>query len=298
MWVGLCGVVHAHEIKGSGNILIQGNSNKVEESAAPSKASNAPGESPQAIADEKKELANSADTGHSRLLILTATNYETKKIHKEAEKVGLKIAKEAVRDQVVYNMGTLGGVEVFHMQTGMMGMLEPNATPLALMSVFRDIHPQYVVSTGIAFGNKGKGQTLGDILISRQVANYETRKEKNGEILSRGDKVTSPMLPLVNASIHNWKGAKVHQGLTLSGNALVNSESFLHYLAQREPEYLGGDMEAYGVYSVSSMMGAKWVMIKGISDWGDGTKNDAFHSIALHNAGQFIFHMIQDGNLK
>jgi hypothetical protein len=46
------------------------------------------------------------------------------------------------------------------------------------------------------------------------------------------------------------------------------------------------------------MMGAKWMMIKGISDWGDGSKNDAHHRIALENVGQFIFHLIRDGNLK
>jgi nucleoside phosphorylase len=179
-----------------------------------------------------------------------------------------------------------------------MGMLEPGATPLILMSVFKDIHPDYVIATGIAFGRKSKGHNLGDILVSRQLVNYESRKEVNGDIIFRGDKVTSSMLGRINAAIHNWKGATVHQGVVLSGNALVNSKEFLEHLAKREPEYVGGDMESYGVYAVASMMGAQWIMIKGISDWGDGSKNDNFHKLALENVGKFIFYTAEQGNLK
>lgn len=243
--------------------------------------------------EKKKEPAS-----RKKLLILTATNFETGVLHEAAQKAGLEIRKELVHDHIVYRMGTLGGVDIVHMQPGMMRMLEAGATPLILMSVFRDLQPSYVIATGIAFGRQSKGQTLGDIVVSRQLVNYESRKESNGKIIFRGDKATSPMLERVNGGIHSWKGVKIHQGVVLSGNALVNSKEFLAHLEQREPEYVGGDMESYGVYAVASMMGAKWIMIKGISDWGDGTKNDTYHRIALENVGNFIFHVIKDGNLK
>lgn len=247
------------------------------------------------IVFENKKKENSA---RKKLLILTATNFETGIIHESAQKAGLEIQKELVHDHIVYRMGTLGGVDIIHMQPGMMGMLEAGSTPLILMSVFRDLQPDYVIATGIAFGLQSKGQTLGDIVVSRQLVNYESRKESSGKIIFRGDKATSPMLERVNGGIHSWKGVKIHQGVVLSGNALVNSKEFLAHLEQREPEYVGGDMESYGVYAVASMMGAKWIMIKGISDWGDGTKNDNYHHVALENVGQFIFHTIKEGNLK
>jgi nucleoside phosphorylase len=200
-------------VKGSGNIILNGNL--------------------------KKERAS-----RKKVLILTATNFETGIIHEAAQKAGLAIHKEVLHDHIVYRMGTLGGVDIVHMQPGMMGMLEPGSTPLILMSVFRDLQPDYVIATGIAFGRQSKGQTLGDILISRQLVNYESRKETNGTIIFRGDKVTCPMLERVNGGIHNWKGVKIHQGVVLSGNALVNSKAFLTYVEQREPEYVGGDMES------------------------------------------------------
>ena len=245
--------------------------------------------------EDKKAIKPSS---RKTLLILTATNFETGVIQQEAKRAGLTVQKDMIHDHIVYRLGTLGGVDVVQMQPAMMGMLEPNSTPLMLMSVFRDLRPDYIIATGIAFGRQAKGHALGDILVSRQVANYETRKESNGNIYFRGDKVTSPMLERINAGIHNWQGAKVHPGLVLSGNVLVNSKEFLEHIGAREPEYEGGEMEAYGAYAVASMMGAQWIMIKGISDWGDGSKNDAFHKVALENAGQFIFHVIKEGNLK
>lgn len=62
--------------------------------------------------------------------------------------------------------------------------------------------------------------------------------------------------------------------------------------------YIGGDMESYGVYAVSSMIGAKWIMIKGIGDWGDGSKNDKYHQLALENADHYIYHLIHEGCFK
>lgn len=283
-------------VNGNNNAIVSGNNNKVHNNTlSSSEARNALSNlAPEKIffTDKEKEKSN-----QKTLLILTATNFETQIIHQEAQKAGLIITKEIINDQVVYRLGILGGVDIFHMQPGMMGLLEPGCTPLILMSVFRDINPNYIIATGIAFGRQSKGHQLGDILVSRQLVNYESRKESNGDIYFRGDKVTSPMLGRVNAGIHSWKGATIHQGLVLSGNALVNSKEFLSYLSKKEPEYVGGDMESYGVYSVSSMMGAEWIMIKGISDWGDGTKNDDSHKIALQNVGTFIFHLIGEGNL-
>jgi nucleoside phosphorylase len=239
--------------------------------------------------------SDSKTSTDKKLLLITATNFESIQLHKAAERNNFKPEMKVYNDQIVYKLGNKNGVEIYHMQPFMMGMLEPGSTPLILMSVFNNLKPDYIIATGIAFGRQNKGQELGDILVSRQLVNYETRKETNGDIIFRGDKVTSPLSGRINSAIHSWSGAKVHTGLVLSGNVLVNSKEFLNFLLKKEPEYTGGDMESYGVYSVSSMMGSKWIMIKGISDWGDGTKNDNYHQIALENVGNFIFHAINQG---
>lgn len=235
---------------------------------------------------------------NKKVLIITGTNFETEVFHESARKSGLIIHKELVQGHIVYKFGNMGGVEIIHMQPGVMGMLEPGCTPLTLARVLPKLKPDYVISTGIAFGRQSKGQKPGEILIARQLANYETRKENTGQTISRGDKVTCPILENINGGIHSWKGVKIHQGVVFCGNALINSQEFLDYLEKREPEYIGGDMESYGVYAAGVMEDAKWAMIKGISDWGDGTKNDNYHRIALENVSKFIFHLIKDENLK
>lgn len=290
-------------INGHGNVAVHGNSNHVNNK---SHTNNPTYDSQKAQEDlEKGAYRNiyfdkkaKTPTSKERVLILTATNYETKMFHKNAKELGFEVKRGIVNDQTVYNLGDIGGIEVFQMQPSMMGMLEPGSTLLVLMSVFKDLNPKYIITTGIAFGRKSKGQKLGDIIVSRQIANYETRKEKTGDIYFRGDKVTSPMMKRINPGIQSWKGVKVHDGLVLSGNVLINSKEFLKHLEKREPEYIGGDMESYGAYAVASMMGAEWIMIKGISDWGDGTKNDDHHQTALNNVSKFILHLIKDGFLK
>lgn len=286
-------------VSGHGNVMISGDNNRVKSNTnIPSNTASedlAKGNYKDVIFEDKTET-DISKSDKKKLLIVTATNYETQVIQEEAKNVGLKICKEVINDQVVYNLGSLGGVDIMQMQPSMMGMLDPGSTPLMLMSVFRDLNPDYIIATGIAFGRESKGQKLGDILVSRQLVNYESRKESNENIYFRGDKVTSPLLGRINGAIRSWKGANIHQGVVLSGNTLVNSKEFLTHLSKREPEYVGGDMESYGVYAVASMMGAQWIMIKGISDWGDGTKNDNFHKIALENVGKFIFYAIKTGN--
>jgi len=59
------------------------------------------------------------------------------------------------------------------------------------------------------------------------------------------------------------------------------------------------DIETYGICAAARMVEVKWIMIKGISDWGDNSsKNDNSKEIALRNSARFIFHTIRDGNLK
>lgn len=139
------------------------------------------------ICFEDKKVDKSSDSGKKKLLILTATNTETKILHQEAEKFDLKPSREIMNDNIVYHLGLLRDIDIYHMQPSTMGMLEPGSTPLILMSVFNNIKPDYVIATGIAFGRKSKGQKLGDILASNQLVNYETRKETNGNTYFRGD---------------------------------------------------------------------------------------------------------------
>ena len=232
-----------------------------------------------------------------RVLLLTANTTETQCLHAVAKKANLDIKMMSIGDQTVYRFGKIGNIEVWHLQPPAMGMLNPGNTPYSIMKVFPHIKPNYLIAVGIAFGIESKHK-LGDILVSRSVFAYEAKKETNERIYYRGDRATSTMMGNIETALHTWKGVKVRSGLIASGNTLVNSQKFLKRLLTQEPELVGGDMETFSLYSIAAMEeNCKWVMIKGISDWGNGTKNDNYHEIAATNAAEFTMYLLRKGNM-
>ena len=67
-----------------------------------------------------------------------------------------------------------------------------------------------------------------------------------------------------------------------------------------------GEMEGAGVYAASYLKGIDWIVVKAISDWGDGTKNTvrpgaldpkAAQKLAARNAADFLVHVLQGQGL-
>ena len=81
-------------------------------------------------------------------------------------------------------------------------------------------------------------------------------------------------------------------GLLLSGEKLVNDPDFLDELLDLEPEAIGGEMEAAGVYSAAQHELTHWIVVKAICDWGMG-KGDAHQEVAARNAADFVFHALR-----
>jgi hypothetical protein len=116
-------------IKGHGNNQVHGDNNRVNNNARIKDASTTISSSKdydtsgimkdldeknykEIVFKEKKKERSS----RKKVLILTATNFEIGVIHEAAQKAGLEIQKELVHDYIVYRMGTLGGVDIVHMQ--------------------------------------------------------------------------------------------------------------------------------------------------------------------------------------
>lgn len=161
---------------------------------------------------------------------------------------------------------------------------------------------------GIAFGLKPEEQQIGDILVSRQVVDYESQKIKSGLqsetlIFSRGDRWTVPprMIDRFSNAELNWQGPAVHFGPMLSGAKLVDHQGFRDQLAQREPEAIGGDMEAAGLCAAAQRNKVDWIVVKAISDWADGnkaTEKDKRQTTAAQNAASFTVHVLQMGGFQ
>ena len=94
-------------------------------------------------------------------------------------------------------------------------------------------------------------------------------------IKPRGDRpqASTRLLDRFRASIFDWKGPKVHFGLILSGDKLINNKDYRDKLLRIEPEAIGGEMEGTGVYAAAYRNKVDWILVKAICDWADGNKD-------------------------
>lgn len=177
------------------------------------------------------------------------------------------------------------------------GSLGSAASILTLTDAITKIDIDAIIFSGIAFGNYTKRngtQNIGDILVSKQLWNYESGKVHDNYI-SRGDKCSATpwLLDRFQNSALKWEESEIHFGVIASGEKLVNSEEFVMKLINQEPELIGGEMEGVGLVSVAERYRKDWIIIKGISDWGVG-KTDADQIAVAKKTFRYVFQTIRE----
>jgi nucleoside phosphorylase len=81
-----------------------------------------------------------------------------------------------------------------------------------------------------------------------------------------------------------------------SGEKLLRDPAKLHAVqAQIHGKIEAGEMEAAGIVSACSRRGIPWLVVRGISDFGDELKNDAFHGYAAGLAAATLADFIEHG---
>jgi hypothetical protein len=64
------------------------------------------------------------------------------------------------------------------------------------------------------------------------------------------------------------------------------------------PDAIGGDMEGYALYTAAFFKKViDWLLIKGISDWGEDTKDDMHQPTAASNAAELLLKLCDIKNL-
>lgn len=247
---------------------------------------------------EERELSFNCD-----VLLVTATEVETRAVLNVFPRQDSTLGRKHIGDSTYFDLGVIGEARIFLVQSEM-GASGPAGASLVVYEGIKALSPLAVIMVGIAFGLIPEEQHLGDILVSRQLVGYELQKiEQRADgaeiVRPRGDRVqASPrLLSLLRASIFDWSEPKVHFGLVLSGDKLVNSKNFSNKLLGIESEAIGGEMEGTGAYAAAYRNNIHWILIKAICDWADGTKDDAYQKMAAENAARFLLHALQQGGL-
>ena len=182
------------------------------------------------------------------------------------------------------------------------GTESPGAMTLVASELVKALRPDYVVMVGIAYGLRQDQQELGDVLVSTQVRVADLVKVAiiGGEVreLRRGDHVMpSPLLlDRCRSATIGWDGATVHFGPLLAKNTLVNDRATRERIKAGDPDAVGGEMEGAGLYSAAARDQVRWIIVKGISDWGSD-KDAGKRKRAAATAAAFVMHVLRCGGL-
>ncbi len=221
------------------------------------------------------------------VLLVTATEVETRAVLNAFPRQDSISGWRYPGNSAYFDLGVIGGARTFLVQSEM-GAGGPAGATLVVHEGIKALSPSAVIMVGIAFGLIPEKQGIGDILVLRQLVGYELQKIEQGPdgkeiIRPRGDRVqASPrLLSQLRASAFDWQGPKVHFGLILSGDKLVNHKNFRNKLLGIEPEAIGGEMEGTGVYAAAHRNKVDWILVKAICDWADGYKDDADQKLAV-----------------
>ncbi len=191
----------------------------------------------------------------------------------------------------------------------------------AATKVIERFSPALMILLGIAAGRRGKVK-IGDVVIPRDVVDHSLNVAEKGIVLPR---LSIPSLPhsvmqmiqafqldnqqlektfesgfekLIHPPIgqeqefeqHVAKKPSVHEASIASANLLLRDPGVLEELSERVSQGIkAGEMEAGGFVKACNARGTPqpWFIIRGISDFGDTFKNDAFHRLAAAAAAAY-----------
>ncbi len=213
-----------------------------------------------------------------------------------------------IGDQTYHDLGTIGEARVFMVQSEM-GSGGQGGAILTIQEGIAALQPSAVIMVGIAFGVNENKQHIGDILVSRQIMDYDLQRigtDNDGKlvIIPRGDRPSaSPrMLSRFRAAVNYWESPpNVKFGLVLSGAKLVDNQDFRDQLLKFETETIGGEMEGGGLYAAAQRKKVDWILVKAICDWGDGNKKQdegQRQKEAAENAAHFTLYVIEKGGFS
>lgn len=261
---------------------------------------------PDHLPASRKPIGRTRESAQN-ILLLTATQLETRCVLETFSRAfNRKYTTVHGESTTYFRLARIGGSDIFLAQSEA-GALGPAGSTLTASDSIRFLDPGAVIIVGIAFGADPNTQEVGDIIVSRQVVAYESQRVNDSaaphRIVPRGDRVSaSPrLLARCRTTALDWDRSAVHFGLILSGEKLIDSSDFLGQLtAQFGNEAVGGEMEGAGVYSAAYRHRKDWIIVKAVSDWADGTKNDRKEerqALAAANAAGFVVKLAAGGGL-
>lgn len=193
------------------------------------------------------------------------------------------------------------------------------AAATSVSNALRTLKPKFVVMCGICAGRKDDCQ-LGDTIAASITWDYGSGKfvlDEAEEVVFEPAPVHVPVDPLLLSAVkglssenekleeiyHSCRGfrpsyvPKLRVGPMASGAAVQNYPDFFTSVADQNRKILGVDMEAFGVAWACYQCidpSAKWLVVKGVSDFADGKKNNDFQKFSSFMSAKIAINVISN----
>jgi nucleoside phosphorylase len=241
------------------------------------------------------------------VLLVVATDTERNAVLSVFTPDSTKIRLVHFDHRSYYDLGEVGGAHVLLVQT------EPGSTTTGgslatILSAIHNIHPSSIIMVGIAFGVDPSKQATGQVLISKQLKPYETRRigtanDESERIIDRNEKVASDpkLLNIFRATSALNARIPAQFGTILSGEKLIDNIDYRDHIRTLDPEAIGGEMEGVGLYAAAREHSVPWIIVKAVCDFADGQKRlnkTENQRTAADNAAQLVYLAIAAGGFR
>ena len=163
-----------------------------------------------------------------------------------------------------------------------------------------------VVNIGLAAGVDKSEQSLGDIIVANKIRYYERGKQHSAGFSIEpeySDLQSEFAQSLQTANWADWplgtsiggNPRQVHFGTVASGEKVITDEEFIKALKAADRKIIGLEMESYGISAAALGRKEKVLLIRGISDFADATKNDYARLSAMEGAVLFFEQALRRG---
>lgn len=233
--------------------------------------------------------------------LLTTTPVERKAVLAQMKPLpGEKSILEGSLGASSFRLGRFGRYSAVHFESTM-GTQSRSGAMLTVNDALREWRLKAVVVIGIAFGVDRQKQRLGDVLVAEAVQPYELQRVGSAQTVTRG--LQTPCGRTLSDRFRSRSGGwevvrvnsdpvRIHQGLLLSGEKLIDSREFRDQLVHTFPTALGGEMEGVGAYAAADRCNTEIILVKSICDWADGHKNDRAQPFAAFTAVSLVHHVL------
>lgn len=214
------------------------------------------------------------------ILIVTATDIETKFVHKKMVPLnGYEKIILVFEGSHTYYFGMFGNYRVAHVQCSM-GSISRDSSIMTVSTALAKLKTKVVIMVGIAFGVDEEKQKIGDVLVAESIIPYNVKRVGETKTIQRGMEAPSSQILLnrFKSIIGTWehftsedKKAQLSFTRILSGEELVDNLEYRNNLTSEFPDSKGGEMEGAGLYSACGNK-IDCILVKGICDFADGKK--------------------------